>query len=206
MYHNIHILCRGSGDWVDILVQNVSADGSTILKPRRVQIVQRHVCKNLQLLTIWQPAVCSLTHHKSSRHKKTRLRGLFHKASANWRLSQFVDLCSQVSLMTCSFVFVDQTFSSLTVHDRLHFVKCFRAALLSPASIAAYTFLMKVRIIERRLALCLRAFSDWMARFLADLILAKVQLPNVFYMDNSKAEEYALLAFFCQWICANKRR
>lgn len=35
-----------------------------------------------------------------------------------------------------------------------------------------------------------------MARFLADLILAKVQLPNVFYMDNSKAEEYALLAFF----------
>ena len=39
-----------------------------------------------------------------------------------------------------------------------------------------------------------------------DLILAKVQLPNVFYMDNSKAEEYALLAFFCQWICANKRR
>ena len=27
--------------------------------------------------------------------------------------------------MTCSFVFVDQTFSSLTVHDRLHFVKCF---------------------------------------------------------------------------------
>ena len=45
-----------------------------------------------------------------------------------------------------------------------------------------------------------------MARFLADLILAKVQLPNVFYMDNSKAEEYALLAFFCQWICANKRR
>ena len=45
-----------------------------------------------------------------------------------------------------------------------------------------------------------------MARFLADLILAKVQLPNVFYMDNSKAEEYALLAFFCQWICANKSR
>ncbi len=27
--------------------------------------------------------------------------------------------------MTRSFVFVDQTFSSLTVHDRLHFVKCF---------------------------------------------------------------------------------
>jgi hypothetical protein len=26
------------------------------------------------------------------------------------------------------------------------------------------------------------------------------------YVDNSKAEEYALLAFFCQWICANKRR
>jgi hypothetical protein len=25
-------------------------------------------------------------------------------------------------------------------------------------------------------------------------------------MDNSKAEEYARLAFFCQWICANKRR
>ncbi|QDL87740.1 DUF2575 domain-containing protein [Serratia marcescens subsp. marcescens ATCC 13880] len=24
--------------------------------------------------------------------------------------------------------------------------------------------------------------------------------------DNSKAEEYALLAFVCQWICANKRR
>ncbi|CAM4017133.1 hypothetical protein PLGE761_06385 [Pluralibacter gergoviae] len=27
--------------------------------------------------------------------------------------------------MTCSFVFVDQAFRSLTVHDRLHFVKCF---------------------------------------------------------------------------------
>ncbi|TDN59551.1 hypothetical protein EC847_104157 [Scandinavium goeteborgense] len=27
--------------------------------------------------------------------------------------------------MTRSFVFVDQTFSSLTVHDWLHFVKCF---------------------------------------------------------------------------------
>ncbi len=27
--------------------------------------------------------------------------------------------------MTCSFVFVDQTFSSLTVHDWSHFVKCF---------------------------------------------------------------------------------
>jgi len=26
------------------------------------------------------------------------------------------------------------------------------------------------------------------------------------YVDNSKAEEYALSAFFCQWICANKRR
>jgi hypothetical protein len=25
-------------------------------------------------------------------------------------------------------------------------------------------------------------------------------------MDNSKAEENARLAFFCQWICANKRR
>lgn len=206
MYHNIHILCRGSGDWVDILVQNVSADGSTILKPRRVQIVQRHVCKNLQLLTIWQPAVCSLTHHKSSRHKKTRLRGLFHKASANWRLSQFVDLCSQVSLMTCSFVLWIRPLAAWRSTIGCISLNAFCAAALSPASIAAYTFLMKVRIIERRLALCLRAFSDWMARFLADLILAKVQLPNVFYMDNSKAEEYALLAFFCQWICANKRR
>jgi hypothetical protein len=45
-----------------------------------------------------------------------------------------------------------------------------------------------------------------MARFLADLILAKVQLPNIYIEDNSKAEEYARLAFFCQWICANKRR
>ncbi|STC99789.1 Uncharacterised protein [Cronobacter universalis NCTC 9529] len=27
--------------------------------------------------------------------------------------------------MTSSFVFVDQTFSSLTIHDWLHFVKCF---------------------------------------------------------------------------------
>jgi hypothetical protein len=26
------------------------------------------------------------------------------------------------------------------------------------------------------------------------------------YVDNSKAEEYALYTFFCQWICANKRR
>ncbi|AYM94085.1 DUF2575 domain-containing protein [Serratia fonticola] len=65
---------------------------------------------------------------------------------------------------------------------------------------------MKVRTIERRLALCLRRFSDCMARFLADLILAKVQLPNIYIEDNSKAEEYALLAFVCQWICANKRR
>ncbi|AGB79752.1 hypothetical protein DFQ50_105303 [Pseudocitrobacter faecalis] len=30
--------------------------------------------------------------------------------------------------MTRSFVFVDQTFSSLTVHDRLHFVKCFNCS------------------------------------------------------------------------------
>ena len=65
---------------------------------------------------------------------------------------------------------------------------------------------MKVRIIERLLALCLRRFSDVTARFLADLILAKVQLPNVFYMDKSKAEDYAFCAFFCQWICAIKRR
>ncbi|ADD75833.1 Hypothetical Protein PANA_0666 [Pantoea ananatis LMG 20103] len=41
-----------------------------------------------------------------------------------WRLSQFVDLCSQVCFITCSFVFVDQTFSSLTVHNWLHFIKC----------------------------------------------------------------------------------
>jgi len=27
--------------------------------------------------------------------------------------------------MTRSFVFVDQTFTSLTIHDWLHFVKCF---------------------------------------------------------------------------------
>ncbi|VYT70351.1 Uncharacterised protein [Metakosakonia massiliensis] len=27
--------------------------------------------------------------------------------------------------MTSSFVFVDQTFSSLAIHDRLHVVKCF---------------------------------------------------------------------------------
>lgn len=137
---------------------------------------------------------------------KTRLRGLFHKASANWRLSQFVDLCSQVSLMTCSFVLWIRPLAAWRSTIGCISLNAFCAAALSPASIAAYTFLMKVRIIERRLALCLRAFSDWMARFLADLILAKVQLPNVFYMDNSKAEEYALLAFFCQWICANKRR
>lgn len=189
-----------SGDWVDILVQNVSADGSMILKPRRVQIVQRHVSFDYL-------ATGSVFSHasQSSRHKNPLARA-FHKASANWRLSQFVDLCSQVSLMTCSFVLWIRPLAAWRSTIGCISLNAFCAAALSPASIAAYTFLMKVRIIERRLALCLRAFSDWMARFLADLILAKVQLPNVFYMDNSKAEEYALLAFFCQWICANKRR
>ena len=53
------------------------------------------------------------------------------------------------------------------------------AVSLLPVAIAAYTFLTKVRIMERRLALCWRRFSAWTARFLADLILAKVQLPNI---------------------------
>jgi len=85
-------------------------------------------------------------------------------------------------------------------------LNAFCAAALSPEAIAAYTFLTKVRIIERRLALCLRRFSDVTARFLADLILAKVQLPNMFDRDKSKAEDYAFWTFCCQWICANKRR
>jgi len=56
--------------------------------------------------------------------KKNRLSaGSFYKAM-NKGLRHFVDLSSQVSFMTCSFVFVDQTFSSLTVHEWLHFVKC----------------------------------------------------------------------------------
>lgn len=83
--------------------------------------------------------------------------------------------------MTRCFVFVDQAFSCLTVHQWLHYQNAVCAASLSPAAIAASTFLMKVRTIERRLALCLRRFSDCTARFLADLILAKVQLPNIFY-------------------------
>lgn len=62
--------------------------------------------------------------------------------------------------MTRSFVFVDQTFSSLTVHDRLHFVKCFLCSSFVASFDSCVYFLMKVRIIERRLALCLRAFSD----------------------------------------------
>jgi hypothetical protein len=40
--------------------------------------------------------------------------------------------------------------------------------------------LMHVRVMERRLALCWRRFSDWIARFFADLMLAKVKLLNKF--------------------------
>ncbi|STR41831.1 Uncharacterised protein [Klebsiella michiganensis] len=64
----------------------------------------------------------------NDRHKKTRFRGFFYKATTSRRLSQFVDLSGQVCFMTRSFVFVDQTFSSLTVHDWLHFVKCFQCS------------------------------------------------------------------------------
>jgi len=35
-----------------------------------------------------------------------------------------------------------------------------------------------VRIIERRLALCWRRFSAWIARFLADLLFAKGLTPK----------------------------
>ncbi len=52
-------------------------------------------------------------------------------------------------------------------------------------------FLMKVRIIERRACAVLTSLFR-LNGALADLILAKVQLKCVFYMDNSKAEEYAL--------------
>lgn len=76
-----------------------------------------------QWMTVAFEAGCT-----NDRHKKTRLRGFFHKATTDRRLSQFVDLCSQVCFMTRSFVFVDQTFSSLTVHDWLHFVKCFQCS------------------------------------------------------------------------------
>ncbi|QHM73966.1 hypothetical protein C7M51_04327 [Mixta intestinalis] len=60
-----------------------------------------------------------------SQAKKTGLWPVLSKLINKGRLSHFADLCRQVSFMACSFVFVDQTFSSLTVHDRLHFVKCF---------------------------------------------------------------------------------
>jgi hypothetical protein len=46
-----------------------------------------------------------------------------HNASRRSMMRTFIK--KVYGLMTRSFVFVDQTFSSLTVHDRLHFVKCF---------------------------------------------------------------------------------
>jgi DNA-binding transcriptional ArsR family regulator len=60
-----------------------------------------------------------------NRHKKTRFTRVLSQSTTSGRLSQFADLCSQVCFMTRSFVFVDQTFSGLAIHDRLHFVKCF---------------------------------------------------------------------------------
>src|SRR6202521_3551219 len=48
------------------------------------------------------------------------------------------------------------------------------AALLSPASTAFFTFLIAVRSVVRRLALCARAFLDWRARFSACFELAMV--------------------------------
>ena len=49
----------------------------------------------------------------------------------------------------------------------------FSASVLLPDSIARTTCLMRVRSRERRLALCLRRFSDCLARFLAWEALAK---------------------------------
>ncbi len=98
--------------------------------------------------------------------------------------------------MTRSFVFVDQTFSSLTVHDRLHFVKCFLCSSFVASFDSCVYFLDESTHHRATACVVLASLFRLNARFLADLILAKVQLPNVFYMDNSKAEEYARLAFF----------
>ena len=51
-------------------------------------------------------------------------------------------------------------------------LKADAAASLSPASQALMTFLILVRIVERRPILCLRVFSAVRARFLADLMFA----------------------------------
>ena len=79
------------------------------------------------------------------------------------------------------------------------------ASSLFAASIATTTFLMKVRIIVRRLALCLRLFSDNKARFLADLILAKTLTPKFcITRDNQRSWNMPCNTYIVKWFLINQ--
>ncbi|ADP10078.1 conserved uncharacterized protein [Erwinia sp. Ejp617] len=76
--------------------------------------------------------------------KKPPVRRFLYQSSTNKQaLSHFADLCSQICFMTCSFVFVDQAFSSLAIHKWLHFVKCILRSRFIASSDSRVYFLDK---------------------------------------------------------------
>ena len=83
-----------------------------------------------------------------------------------------LDTGIQPALVASRLVLVDDALVDHAVDDRHGVLVGAAAASLSPASQALTTFLILVRIRDRMPILCLRVFSAWRARFLADLMFA----------------------------------
>ena len=82
------------------------------------------------------------------------------------------------------------------VDDRHSLVVCVLAAAVSPLPMAALTFLIMVRTTERRLALWMRRFSAWRARFFACGGLAADALPH--WGQKFRRRDYSHKAGACQ--------
>jgi hypothetical protein len=77
------------------------------------------------------------------------------------------DFRVQAALVARGLVLVDQALAREAVEHRCGLAQRGLGSGPSPASIATTTFLISVRILLRRLALCWRRFSAWRARFSA---------------------------------------
>ena len=107
------ILRKGMSNWA---VDSVMEEYHVIFAERMIQhpAVQR-IC-NKDYSGLFTPELQPQKNPQSRFFNQSRTTG--------WRLIQFADLCGQICFMTCCFVFVDQAFSCLTVHNWLHFIKC----------------------------------------------------------------------------------
>ena len=108
--------------------------------------------------------------------------------------------------MTCSLVLVDQAFACHAVQNWLHGGKCGHCSFFVTGRDRSVNFLNESTHHGATASVMLTTLLSLDSALLSRLDISQGPTPKYNFLDISKAEDYAFFAFFCQWICANKRR